>query len=176
MYFWISNLIQLNFKSLPPPRPSCFGKKKFFWYISGKKQHLVLEDTTSREENHFKHPGMQWDNASTISSLPSNQLKLFEQEVLLTKGPQSSNSLPNLGSISELSGPVTSISASKSQAGKMSVTSGKTPSLFSGLSGLEEPSSSEIECIFNSSVSSTSTSKSQTVRSYNHIFINIISN
>ncbi len=108
--------------------------------------------------------------------MPSNQLKLFEQEVLLTRGPQSSNSLAKLDISVDLSSKASTISTSKSQVEKMSVTSGKTPSLFSGLSGLEEPSSSEIEYIFDSAVSSTSTSKSQTVRSYNHIFINIISN
>jgi hypothetical protein len=126
-----------------------------------------LEDTTIREENHFKHPGMQWDNVSTISSMSSNRLKLFEQEVLMSTGPQSSNSLPNLDSISDLSCHVSTISASKSQVGKMSVISGKTPSLFSGLSLLIE--AAEKEGIFDSSVSTTSTSKSQKVRKCNHI-------
>ena len=47
----------------------------------------------------------------------------------------------------------------------MSVISTETPSLFSGLSELEEPSSSVVEFIeFNSSVSTTSASKSQVGR------------
>ncbi len=121
-----------------------------------------MEDTTSREENHFKHPGMPWDKASTISSIPSNQLQLLEQEVLMSTGPQSCNSLPKLGSISDLCSQVTTVSSSKSQVGKMSVISGKTPSLFSGLSLLIE--TAEKEGIFDSSVSTTSTSKSPTVR------------
>ena len=96
--------------------------------------------------------------------MPSNQLKLLEQEVLLPTGPQSSKSLPKLDNISDISTQVTSVSGSKSQVEKMSVISGETPSLFSGLSGLEEPSPSEIEGIFDSSVSTTSASKGQTVR------------
>ncbi len=56
-----------------------------------------------------------------------------------------------------------SLPTSKSEEGRMSVISTETPSLFSGLSGLEEPSSSVVEFIeFNSSVSTTS--KSQAVR------------
>jgi hypothetical protein len=166
--------IQLIFTLCPYSLPNLrfpIEYNKIFLYISGKKQHLVLENTTSREENHFKHPGMQCDSSSTISSVPSGKLRLLEQEVLLPTGPQSSNSLPNLYSISELSGPVTSISASKSQVGRMSVISGKTPSLFSGLSLLIE--AAEKEGIFDSSASSTSTSKSQKVRKYNLIFNNI---
>jgi hypothetical protein len=116
------------------------------------------------EENHFKHPGTQFNKASTISSVPSDKLKFLEHVLLLPTGPQSSNSLPNLGSISDLCSQVTTVSSSKSQVGGMSVISGETPSLLSGLSGLEDPSPSEIEAIFNSSVSTTSASKSQTVR------------
>ncbi len=116
------------------------------------------------EENHFKHPGTQSNKASTISSVPSDKLKLLEQEVLLPKDPQSSNSLPKLDNISDLGSQVTTVSSPKSQVGGLSVISGETPSLLSGLSGLEEPSSSVVECIFDSSVSTTSTSKSPTVR------------
>ena len=117
------------------------------------------------EKHLFKHPGTQSNKASTISSVPSDKLKFLEQVLLLPTGPQSSNSLPNLGSISDLCSQVTTVSSSKSQVGGMSLISGETPpSLFSGLSGLEEPSPSEIEGIFDSSVSTTSTSKSPTVR------------
>jgi hypothetical protein len=116
------------------------------------------------EDNHFTHPGIQSRKSSTISSMPSDKLKLLEQEVLMSTGPQSSNSLPKLGSLSDLSSHVSTTSASKNQFERMSLISGETPSLLSGLSGLEEPSPSEIEAIFNSSVSTTSASKSQTVR------------
>jgi hypothetical protein len=57
---------------------------------------------------------------------------------------------------------VTTVSSSKSQVGGMSVISGETPSLLSGLSGLEEPSPSEIE--FISDPPASTTSKSQAVR------------
>ena len=117
------------------------------------------------EKHLFKHQGTQSNKASTISSVPSDKLKFFEQVFLLPTGPQSSNSLPKLGSLSDLSSHVSTTSASKNQFERMSLISGETPpSLFSGLSGLEEPSPSEIEGIFDSSVSTTSTSKSQTVR------------
>jgi hypothetical protein len=119
------------------------------------------------EDNHLKHLGIQSKKSSTISSMPSDKLKFLEQEVLLPTGPESSNSLPKLDSISDLCSQATTVSSSKSQVGGMSVISGETPSLLSGLSGLEEPSPSEIEAIFDSSVSTTSASKSQTVRYYN---------
>jgi hypothetical protein len=154
---FISTLIP---HTLSPDLRFSMEYNKIFLYISGQKQLQVLEDTTSREENNFKHPGMQWEKASTISSMSSNQLKLLEQEVLVP-GPQSSNSLPDLGSITELSGPVTSISGSKSQVERMSVVS----SLFFGLSDIVE--AAEKEGFFNSSLSTTSASKSQTVRYYN---------
>jgi hypothetical protein len=116
------------------------------------------------EKHLFKHPGTQSNKASTISSVPSDKLKFLEQVFLLPTGPQSSNSLPKLENISDLSSHVSTTSASKNQFERMSLISGETLSLLSGLSGLEEPSPSEIEAIFNSSVSTTSASKSQVGR------------
>jgi hypothetical protein len=107
---------------------------------------------------------MQFDSSSTISSVPSDKLKHLEQEVLLPTGPQSSKSLPKLDNISDILTQVTSVLGSKNQVERMSEISGKTPSLFSGLSQLEDPTPLEIEGIFDSSVSTTSASKRQVGR------------
>jgi hypothetical protein len=120
------------------------------------------------EKTHFKHPGTQSNKASTISSVPSDKLKLLEQEVLLPTGPQSSNSLPDLVSFTELSGQVPSISESKNQVERMSVMSGETPSSISGGSALADLiQQTEKEGIFDLVFSITSSSNSQEVISDN---------
>jgi hypothetical protein len=134
----------------------------YYFCIAGQKKEQISFHPAKMEKNQFKHPGIQSKKASTISSVPSDKLKLLEQEVLLPTRPKSSNSLPNLDSISDLCSQVTTSSASKSQVERMSEKSGEIPSLFSGLSDIVE--AAEKEGIFYSEFSTTSTSKSQVVR------------
>ncbi len=134
-----------------------------------KRKNKYLSIQPKWKKNHFKHMGTQSNKASTISSMPSDKLRLLEQEILLPTGPQSSSSLPELDISVDLYSKASTISASKSQVERMSVTSVEIPSLFSGLSDIVE--AAKKEGIFYSEFSTTSTSKSQVVRYCNLIIL-----
>jgi hypothetical protein len=144
-----------------PPRHLKFCYKNVKKCL-GHEQLQISDYPTGIKENNFKHQAIQTTKSLSASSLPSDKLIQVEEQVLSPTGPPSSNCLPDLGTISDISSKVLTISPSKSQVGKMSQISGETPSVFSGLSDFVE--AAEKEGIFNSSMSIISSSNSQAVR------------
>jgi hypothetical protein len=136
----------------------------YYFCTAGQNKVQISFHPAKMEKTHFKHPQTQSNKASTISSISSNQLKLLEQEFLLPTGPHNSNSLPDLGSISDLCSQMTTTSGSKSQVGRISVMSGETPSSILGGSALADLiQQTEKEGLFDISFSIASSLNSQKV-------------